>query len=40
MSDQERQERFETKETAAEQAASCIRECMALMRETGMPWNN
>lgn len=33
------QDRIETKAAAAEQAASCIRECMALMRESGMPWD-
>jgi len=40
MSDQERQERNETKEAVAEKAAACIRECMALMRESGMPWDS
>ena len=40
MSDQERQERIETKEAVAEKAAACIRECMALMRESGMPWDS
>ena len=34
------QERIELKQAAADQAASCIRECMALMRESGMPWDS
>ena len=34
------QERIEAKQAAADQAASCIRECMALMRESGMPWDS
>jgi hypothetical protein len=34
------QERIELKQAAADHAASCIRECMALMREAGMPWDS
>lgn len=34
------QERIEAKQAAADQAASCIRECMALMRESGMGWDS
>ena len=34
------QEHIEAKQAAADQAASCIRECMALMRESGMPWDS
>ena len=34
------QERIEAKQAAADQAASCIRECMALMRASGMPWDS
>ncbi len=34
------QERIEAKQAAADHAASCIRECMALMRESGMPWDS
>ncbi len=34
------QERIEAKQAAADQAAACIRECMALMRESGMPWDS
>ncbi len=34
------QERIEAKQAAADQAASCIRECMALMHESGMPWDS
>jgi hypothetical protein len=34
------QERLELKQAAADQAASCIRECMVLMRESGMPWDS
>lgn len=34
------QERLELKQAAADQAAACIRECMALMRESGMPWDS
>ena len=34
------QERIELKQAAADHAASCIRECMALMRESGMPWDS
>ena len=34
------QERIELKQAAADQAASCIRECMAMMRQSGMPWDS
>ena len=34
------QERIEMKQAAADQAATCIRECMVLMHESGMPWDS
>jgi hypothetical protein len=34
------EERIELKQAAADHAASCIRECMALMREQGLPWDS
>jgi hypothetical protein len=34
------EERIVLKQAAADQAASYIRECMALMRDSGMPWDS
>ena len=33
------QDRIELKQAAADQAAACIRACMVLMREQGLPWD-